>query len=192
VTRFGRTARRQIALASVVLAVACDREEARSLPGFSDSTSDGRSVSASESEAIATATQRMREHGRAGFSVDDARRMRSWFTPELSDLLEHDLGDTAGVGYLNWDPFTGAQDDVGPFRFESTRRLGDTVLVRFSRPGLDSARVSIGLAMRLVDGASRIADFVYPEHSPCHRALSLGLRRSRAPQAATTPADSGC
>src|SRR5829696_4802289 len=65
--------------------------------------------------AVVLATQRMRQHGQTGLSVDDVKRTREWFTPELYALLVRDMSDPGGVGYLNWDPFTDAQDDVGPF-----------------------------------------------------------------------------
>jgi hypothetical protein len=130
-----------------------------------------------DSAAIDVATQRLAEHGQDGFSVDDAKRTRDWFTPELFALLVRDMSDTNGVGYLNWDPLTGAQDDVGPLRFEQMTRVGDTVRVRFSREGFERKRESVTLAMRHIDGRWRIANILYPDNVVCHRDLAVGLIR---------------
>jgi hypothetical protein len=147
-------------------------------------TAEGIATARLDSAAIHVATQRLAEHGRDGFSVDDARRTRDWFTPELLALLVRDMSDTNGVGYLNWDPFTGAQDDVGPFRFEEMTRVGDTVRVRFSREGFEQKRASVTLAMRQLDGRWRIANFLYPDNAVCHRDLAAGLMRyARSPDA---------
>jgi hypothetical protein len=127
--------------------------------------------------AVAVATQRLHEHGQAGLSVDDVKRTRDWFTPQLYALLIQDMSDTAGIGYLDWDPFTDAQDDVGPFRFEDVRQAGDTVMVRFSREGYERKRDSVTLAMRRVDSTWRIANFIYSGHALCHRDLAVGLAR---------------
>jgi hypothetical protein len=135
------------------------------------------STSRLDSAAIGIATQRLSEHGHDGFSVDAAMRARDWFTPELATLLVRDISNPNGVGYLNWDPFTGAQDEVGPFRFEDMTRVGDTVRVRFSREGFELKRESVTLAMRHLDGRWRIANFLYPDNSVCHRDLAVGLMR---------------
>lgn len=140
-------------------------------------TAEEMTTSRLDSAAIDIAKQRLAEHGHDGFSVDDARRARDWFTPELATLLVRDMSDPNGVGYLNWDPFTGAQDEVGPFRFEDMTRVGDTVRVRFSREGLDSKREHVILAMRHLDGRWRIANFLYPENGVCHQDLAVGLMR---------------
>jgi hypothetical protein len=140
-------------------------------------TAEGTETSRLDSAAIGIASQRLAEHGQDGFSVDDAKRAREWFTPELATLLVRDMSDPNGVGYLNWDPFTGAQDDVGPFRFEEMTRIGDTVRVRFSREGFEAKRESVTLAMRHLDGRWRIANFLYPDNAVCHRDLAVGLMR---------------
>lgn len=145
-------------------------------------TPDEQSAPHIDSAAVRVATQRLAEHGQNGFSIEDAKRTRDWFTPELFDLLVRDMSDTNGVGYLCWDPFTGAQDDVGPFRFEEATRVGDTIRVRFSREGFEQKRESVTLAMRLLNGQWRIANFVYPDYQACHRDLAAGLtRHAQAP-----------
>jgi hypothetical protein len=149
----------------------------------------GRDDSAANADAIGMASQRLREHGQAGFSLDDVRRTQEWFTPELFELLVHDMSDE---GYLDEDPFTDAQDDVGPFRFEDVRRAGDTVLVRFSRLGYPQKRDSVTLAMRQVAGSWRIANFLYSRHSACYRDLAAGLARFAKNVAAKRPPDDGC
>jgi photosystem II stability/assembly factor-like uncharacterized protein len=124
--------------------------------------------------AVAVATQRMREHGQDGFSVTDLRRTRDWFTPQLYALLLRDMRDSVEIGYLDWDPFTGAQDEVGAFRLEGARQAGDTILVSFSYL---QRRDTVTLAMRRVDSTWRIANFMYPGNPVCHRDLAIGLAR---------------
>ncbi|MCR4331408.1 MAG: DUF3828 domain-containing protein [Sulfuricaulis sp.] len=142
--------------------------------------------------AIAQATARLKEHGQAGLSIADVQRTRDWFTPELYEILVRDMSDPAGPGYLNADPFTDAQDDVGPFRFEDVRRAGDTVLVRFSRDGYQQKRDSVTLAMRRVGESWRIANFIYSAHAPCHRDLAAALTRYAQNLAAGRSPDDGC
>ena len=128
-------------------------------------------------DAITIATLRLREHGQRGFSRNDLARTRDWFTADLYALLERDMSGPGEVGYLNWDPFTGAQDDVGPFRLEDATRAGDTVNVRFSREGFERKREDVTIAMLRVDGVWRIANFIYPGRGPCYRDLASGLAR---------------
>lgn len=131
--------------------------------------------SVSTADAVAVATQRLREHGQTGLTLVDVRRTQHWFTLRLYDLIVKDnSSDPDGAGYLNWDPFTGAQDDVGPVTFEDAQHAGDTVMVRFSYL---QRRDTVILAMTRVDGSWRIANFIYPFNSPCHRDLALGLAR---------------
>jgi len=153
-------------------------------PPKSEEAPDERTPSQVDSAAIRVATKRLAEHGHEGFSLEVARRTRDWFTPELFALLVRDMSDTNGIGYLNWDPFTGAQDEVGPFRFESITRVGDTIRVRFSRERLDHRRGSVTLAMRLLDGQWRIANFLYPDNEACNRDLAAGLARYAQPSGA--------
>jgi hypothetical protein len=130
------------------------------------------------SGAIDVATQRMTMHGDSGLSVDDVKRTREWFTPELYTLLMRDMSHSGEIGYLNWDPFTAAQDDVGPFRYDGVSQAGDTVMVSFSREAPDHKRyVFVRLAMRYVNGAWRIGNFIYPGNSVCHADLARGLAR---------------
>src|SRR5205823_1810920 len=128
--------------------------------------------------AIHVATQRMTIHGQSGLSVDDVKRTRDWFTPELYTLLMHDMSYPGDIGYLNWDPFTAAQDETGPFRYDSFFRAGDTVMVSFSRDDSDHKRyIFVRLAMRYVNGAWRIGNFIYPGNPACHTDLARGLAR---------------
>jgi hypothetical protein len=131
--------------------------------------------SVSIAAAVDAATQRMREHQPTGFSIGDVKRTQDWFTSELYSLLVADMSDPGGIGYLNADPFTDAQDDVGPSRLEDAWIAGDTVMVRFSREDYQRKRDSITLAMRRIGASWRIADFVYSRRSSCPRALSVGL-----------------
>ena len=124
--------------------------------------------------AITTAEHRLHEHGSGGLSIEEIKKNRAWFTSELYHLLVHDKSGPDGIGYLNWDPFTGAQDDVGPFSFESTRAAGDTVNVLFTYL---QKRDSVVVSMKKVSGSWRIANFLYPGNNPCHRNLVLGLVR---------------
>jgi hypothetical protein len=148
--------------------------------------------SAATARAVDVATQRLREHGQAGLSLDDVKRTQDWFTPELYQLLVNDMSfDPGGVGYLNRDPFTDAQDDVGPFRFENVRYADDTVMVRFSREGYEHKRDSVTLAMRRIEGSWRIANFIYSAHPPCHRDLAAGLARHAKEIAEKRPINDG-
>src|SRR5450830_1790243 len=137
--------------------------------------------------AVAVAMQRMTAHGQSGLSVEDVKRTREWFTPELYALLVRDMSDPGGIGYLNWDPFTAEQDDIGPFRRDTVSQAGDTVMVSFSRDG----NVRVRLGMRYENGAWCIANFFYPDNSPCHRDLARGLARYAGTIAAKLPLDSG-
>jgi hypothetical protein len=142
--------------------------------------------------AIGQATERLHQHGQAGLSIHDVKRTRDWFTPELYELLVRDMGDPGGPGYLNADPFTDAQDDVGPFRFEDVRQVGDTVMVRFSREGYQQKRDSVTLAMRRVGDSWRIANFIYSAHTQCHQDLAAALTRFAQDAAARRSPDDGC
>ena len=134
-----------------------------------------RGATGADTSAIATATRRVREHGNAGLSIDDVKRTRDWFTPELYTLLIAGMSHPTDLGYLDFDPFTDAQDDVGPLRFEDARQSGDTTLVRFSRENYEKTRDSITLAMRRVDSTWRIANFLYSKHMACHRDLAVAI-----------------
>ncbi len=137
------------------------------------------------------ATQRMTAHGQSGLSVGDVKKTREWFTPALYALLVRDMSDPDGIGYLNWDPFTAAQDDVGPFRRDSVSQAGDTVMVNFSREGYDHKRLNVRLGMRYENGAWRIATFIYPDNPPCHADLARALARYAGKMADKLPLDSG-
>ena len=92
-----------------------------------------------------------------------------------------------GPGYVNFNPYTGAQDDVGPSRYDSASQTGDTVMVSFSH-GDDRSRRTIRLAMRFVQGSWRIGNFIYPGNPPCH----IDLARALARFAANLPDSGNC
>jgi hypothetical protein len=143
--------------------------------------------------AVTAATQRMQEHGQSGLSVSDLKRTRDWFTPHLYALMIQDMRHPGDLGYLDSDPFTDAQDDVGPLRFEDVRHAGDTVMVRFSREGYEHKRDSVTLAMLRVESTWRIGNFIYSRHSLCHRDLAAGLARyEKAIAEKRSPDDSPC
>ena len=57
---------------------------------------------------------------------------RAWFTARLAKLIQDDSAAGAaqcGVGFLNFDPFTSAQDSVAGYTLGSPKALADTVLV---------------------------------------------------------------
>lgn len=103
------------------------------------------------------------------------------------------MSDPAGdQGYLGWDPFTDAQDYVGPFKFEDVRLAGDSVMVLFSRDGYKQKRDSTTLVMRRVDMSWRIANFMYSADRACDRDLAAGLVRYARKIAAKLPIDGSC
>lgn len=90
-----------------------------------------------ESEAMAYVRSRYAAHfkGDQGFSVDALRARRTWFTPCLYSLMMNDMNGAAShgdLGYLDWDPFTGIQDDASGFFVDSARTSHDTVIVHVS------------------------------------------------------------
>ncbi len=180
--------RRRRGIAILALAAACGTQ-----PPVAKATHSASSPfdSLATATAVDVATQRMQEHGQAGLSVNDVARTRDWFTPQLYALLVQDMSSRGEIGYLDSDPFTDAQDDVGPSFFEDMRVAGDTVMVRFSRAGYQQATDTITIAMRRVDGAWRIANFIYAGHAACHRDLAVGLARYARRIAGKPPLDDG-
>jgi hypothetical protein len=133
-------------------------------------------VSAADTaQAAAVAAQRMSEHAQSGWPLTEIRRTREWFTDGLYELLVADQTDPGGIGYVNFDPFTDAEDDVGPPRYEGVTFVADTFKVGFSRKGYNEV-LRIQLAMRYVNGAWRIANFLYPSHPRCHRDLARAMK----------------
>ena len=147
--------------------------------------------SVARATAIGVATDRMHEHWNRGFSLADVKSAQAAFTPQLYDMLVHDMSDPGGIGYLDSNPFTDAQDDVGPARFEDVRQAGDTLMVRFSREGFQSKRDSITLAMRMIEGTWRIANFIYSAHGECHNDFAVALARYTRKVAQKLPLNEG-
>ena len=138
--------------------------------------------------AVETARLRMKTHGNTGFSIADLKRTRDWFTPDLFSLLLRDMSGPDGPGYLNSDPFTDAQDDVGPFRFDSTSLRSDTVFVAFSRfDSYERRRTTVNLGMKQLMGTWRIATFLYPSRDACHVDLARTLATYATQEAARVP-----
>jgi hypothetical protein len=148
--------------------------------------------SAHLANAVAVATQRMTARGNSGFSRDDLQRLKGWFTPELYALLLRDMSGPDPMGYLNFIPFTKAQDDVSPARFSAVSRRGDTVMVDFAFSGYSNHRYVVRLAMRSLSDGWRIANFIYPDNAPCHRDLAEALARFAASIAGTPPSSASC
>jgi hypothetical protein len=113
-------------------------------------------------------------HGGQAFSVDTLRARKSWFTPELYRLLEDDLNASREISYIDFDPFTNAQDDAARFDVGTARVSHDTVYVdvdlRFGAG--DTGRVT--LAMLPTPNGWAIADFIYPDSD-----LAVELRKAK-------------
>ena len=87
------------------------------------------------SEAGVTASQRLAQHfaDGQGFSRFALEGRADWFTDSLVALLQADMNDPRGdLGYINFDPFTAAQDDAASFALLRTRASGDTAYAEFA------------------------------------------------------------
>ena len=165
------------------------RSESRSGNGM-----EVRADAPADTAAVAYVRQRFAAHfrGSQGFGIDTLRARRAWFTPCLYSLLLADMtGDSArgGIGYLDWDPFTAAQDDATGFHIEGSERRRDTVLVhlRISYPGTERAK-AMTVAATPVKGEWRIANIITPDAN-----LATGLDSSlRAEAKAGTRTFAGC
>jgi len=111
-------------------------------------------------------------HGGQGFSADTLRARRSWFTPDLYRLMAADLNTAGDIGYLDFDPFTDAQDDATRFDVGAVRTSHDTVYVEVNvHFGTDVRRLT--LAMQATPDGWAIADFIYPDGD-----LAANLRKA--------------
>lgn len=111
-------------------------------------------------------------HAGQAFSADTLRARQSWFTPDLYRLMATDMRATGAVGYIDFDPFTDAQDDASRFDVDAVRASHDTVYVDVNvRFGAETKRVTLAMLRRPDEWA--IADFIYP-----HGDLALDLRRA--------------
>jgi hypothetical protein len=173
---------------------ACRRDSPPRQPPASAATSAAVRPLGADSAAIEQVRARFTAHytGAQGFGVDTLRARQSWFTPCLYSLLLADMeGDSArgGIGYLNWDPFTAAQDDATGFQVERATTARDTVLVQLSinYPGSNPS-TAMTVATTQVDGQWRIANMVTAQAN-----LARGLDSSlRAEAAAAHHPFAGC
>jgi hypothetical protein len=95
-----------------------------------------------------------------------------------------------GVGYLDWDPFTAAQDDAAGFRIERTESSHDTVFVhlQISYPGTEPPK-PMTVATTQLGGEWRLANIITPEANLA-RGLDSSLRAEKS--APDTRAFAGC
>ncbi len=142
------------------------------------------------SEAGVIASQRLAQHfaDGQGFSSVTLEARADWFTDSLVALLRADMNDARGdLGYINFDPFTAAQDDAASFRLLRTRASGDTAYAEFAilfggAAGSGDNPHHITLAM--VRGRQRwqIADLISDAGS-----ISAGIRAFRLSVAPAGP-----
>jgi hypothetical protein len=119
--------------------------------------------------ARAAVDQRYRQHFASGqgFSVDTLRARKAWFTPQLYQLMLADMSSTGEVGYIDFDPFTEAQDDAAAYAIGSARTAHDTVLVEVAvtfppAVGNGHEQQHLTLAMLPTPGGWKIANFLSP------------------------------
>jgi len=181
-----------VALCCLTLTFACS-------PGGGDRASQrvdtARPLSApsSMSDAIAAEGQRYQAHFASGqgFSVETLRARQAWFTPQLYQLMLADMSSTGEIGYIDFDPFTDAQDDAASYAVGTARPAHDTVLVEVAvafPPAVGNGREQrrITLPMLRARAGWQIANFVYPDGDLAH-----DLKREATPGHAVTAKDSG-
>jgi len=119
-----------------------------------------------DTTAARDAVQRRYEahfHGGQAFSVDTLRARKSWFTPDLYRLMAADMRTSGEVGYLDFDPFTNAQDDAARFDLGAVRTSHDTVYVEVNVHFSSEQSKLVTLAMLPAPEGWVIANFVYPD-----------------------------
>ena len=150
----------------------------------------GRQAAASRRllNARATVEARYAAHWRTdqGFSADTLRARRVWFAPAFYQELRRDMpGEELGV--VDYDPFTGAQDDAEQYAVDAARESGDTVyvpvVIRFATASEPAHRIT--LAMVAGNNGWQIADFIDQ-----HGSLAALLRDSSSVQSAPPVAGS--
>ena len=136
--------------------------------------------------ARAAVDQRYRQHfaSRQGFSIDTLRARKAWFTPQFYQLMLADMSSTGEIGYIDFDPFTDAQDDAATYKVGAAHPAHDTVLVEVAvtfpaAVGNGHEQQHITLAMLPTPSGWRIANFMSPD-----RNLASDLARL-SPDAAT-------
>jgi Protein of unknown function (DUF3828) len=117
--------------------------------------------------ARAAVDQRYHQHfaSRQGFSVDTLRARKAWFTPQLYQLMLADMSSTGEIGYIDFDPFTDAQDDAATYTVGAAHPAHDTVLVEVAvtfppAVGNGHEQQHITLAMLPTLGGWKIANFM--------------------------------
>jgi hypothetical protein len=145
------------------------------------------------SDAIAAVGKRYQAHFAAGqgFSVDTLRARQGWFTPQLYQLMLADMSSTGEIGYIDFDPFTDAQDDAASYTVGRARAAHDTVLVEVAvafppAVGNGHEQRRITLPMLRARAGWQIANFVYPD-----RDLAHDLKSEATPAHAATAKESG-
>lgn len=109
-----------------------------------------------------------------------------WYTGQLRQLIKDDADAGAaqcGVGYLNFDPLTDAQDSVASYALGAPRANGDTVVIpvriHSGFPGSTEPDEQLTVAMRQEGGTWRIANIVQ-SHSNLVKALDSTVAELRA------------
>ena len=138
-------------------------------------------------DAGVTASQRLAQHfaDRQGFSSFTLEARAEWFTDSLFALLRADMNDPSGdLGYVNFDPFTGAQDDVPPVQLRRVRASGDTAYAEFGEAVGARRDNSDVVTLALVRSGRRwqIADILHSDAS-----LAAGIRTYRDTLALSRP-----
>jgi hypothetical protein len=122
-----------------------------------------------------------------GFSVDTLRERKGWFAPTLYSLMLADMAPTGEIGYIEFDPFTDAQDDAATYTVGVPKTANDTVLVPVeltfgSATGTGHERRRVTLAMVPAPSGWQIANIIYADHD-----LMTGLRGAASGSGAPHP-----
>jgi hypothetical protein len=95
---------------------------------------------------------------------------KTWYTTALNQLMREDAAGGAaqcGVGFLNFDPLTSAQDDVGSYMLGEPRSQADTALIpvriHTDYPAPKGTDEAMTVAVVRETGRWRIANFVHTD-----------------------------
>jgi hypothetical protein len=131
---------------------------------------------------------RLRPHSRR----TDMQLDKVWYTTALNQLMREDADAGAaqcGVGFLNFDPLTNAQNDVASYALGAPRARGDSALVPVrihnGYPPPTGTDEQMTVAMVREAGRWRIANFIHTDWN-----LASSLQKSVAEWQAAPPA--GC
>jgi hypothetical protein len=108
------------------------------------------------------------------------KHRQAWFTARLAQLIQDDAAGGAaqcGVGFLNFNPFTNAQDSVASYTLGSPEARADTVLVpvRIHSGSANDGDRTAAIAMVKEGGSWRIGNMIHSDWD-----LVSGLTRSVA------------